>query len=151
MNRIIWLALRHSAIILSASFASSVAGFNQATAQVEGRVIDLFSKPVQGATVSIQGLRFSAQTDENGTYVLDYVPGKIVITVSKEGYKPASEGGSLDLTVATLTRVPVDDLVLVRLPPAPSLFLVGDELGSVRFRTIKRPKKRRNPPVAEVE
>src|SRR2546425_645934 len=94
------------------------------SAQIVGRVVDVWGNPLADATVSIPGFRFEAHTDVKGTYKLDYVPGRIELTVQKPGYVPPFEGGSLSLTLATATRVPVQDLRMIKVPPGPGLFIM---------------------------
>ena len=54
-----------------------VATGSPTSAQIMGRVVDVWGNPVAGATVSMPGFRFEAHTDANGTYKLDYAPGSI--------------------------------------------------------------------------
>jgi murein DD-endopeptidase MepM/ murein hydrolase activator NlpD len=111
-----------------------------AWAQIEGRVVDLFGKPVPAATVSIQGLRLRTQTNDNGEFRLEYVPGSMVVLATKDGYLPVAGRGSLSLNLSTVSRVPIADLLLVLVPPANGLFLVG-KTGYVQvagFETLRK-------------
>jgi hypothetical protein len=101
-----------------------VATGSPTSAQIMGRVVDVWGNPVAGATVSMPGFRFEAHTDAHGTYKLDYAPGSIRLVVRDAGYVPTLDGGSLALNLATATRVPVQDLRMIKVPPAAGVFIV---------------------------
>src|SRR5438105_11978400 len=111
-------------IALSLGFFAFVATGSPSSAQIMGRVVDVWGNPVAGATVSMPGFRFEAHTDANGTYKLDYAPGSIRLVVRDAGYVPTLDSGSLALNLATATRVPVQDLRMIKVPPAPGVFIV---------------------------
>ena len=91
--------------------------------QIVGRVFDpLFRVPVPGATVSIEGLQFSATTDANGRFSLRYAPGLVGIVAQKSGYQRINAEIALELS--TYSRVPLRDLTLVRLPPERGVYAV---------------------------
>ena len=100
----------------STYYGNTVATFMFQTggATIGGTVSDAKGNPVDGATVRIEAIKASANTDESGTYSFDFVPnGSYTLTASKLGYEPAE---SAEITVAD--RSVVVDMAIRELPTA---------------------------------
>jgi len=99
-----------------------VAGFTGCKkAEVAGNVLDNFGKPLPGATVTVDKTTFTTTTDSNGSYSVGYVPGKVLVSISKPGYLSQN----LDLDIATETRYPAQTLTLYKLPAARGIYYYG--------------------------
>jgi len=99
-----------------------VAGFTGCKkAEVAGNVLDNFGKPLSGATVTVDKTTFTTTTDSNGSYSVGYVPGKVLVSISKPGYLSQN----LDLDIATETRYPAQTLTLYKLPAERGIFYYG--------------------------
>lgn len=89
---------------------------------IVGRVLDNFSRPIQGATTSIRDTAFRVQTDARGTFSLPFTPGAFHLVVEA----PGCVRWERDLQIAVPARHPLGDRVLLRLPEtAPSLAVVA--------------------------
>lgn len=71
--------------------------------QVSGRVIDVRGKPVEGATVALEGTDVKAVTDADGTFTIDAPVGATLLI----------EKGGFDLSVWAVTGATLDDVVLL--------------------------------------
>ena len=49
------------------------------------RVLDNFDEVLPGVTISISGFRFRAETDSEGQYTIEYIPGNVALIARKEG------------------------------------------------------------------
>jgi hypothetical protein len=99
-----------------------VAGFTGCKkAEVAGNVLDNFGRPLPGATVTVDKTTFTTTTDSNGSYSVGYVPGKVLVTISKPGYLSQN----LDLDIATETSYPAQALTLYKLPAGRGIFFYG--------------------------
>lgn len=94
------------------------------TGTLRGRVIDGFGKPIPFANIEAlsDGSKSKTSSDPSGIFSVDYNPGNIRITFSKEGYVPAYIPLSLD----EKTDLSIDDITLWKIPPKGGLFVVGD-------------------------
>lgn len=90
-------------------------------AQIVGDVSDGFGAPLRDATVSIEGTTFRSVTSRNGHYGIQYVPGKIKMSVNKEGYWPIS----LDFDIATESKFPAQPVTLIKIPESQGLWFLG--------------------------
>ena len=98
-------------------------------ARIEGRVVDMFNKPLAGATASVKGTQYTTTTDSDGEYSLEYVPGDFEVVVSKAGYTDSTSTFKL----ATKEEVPVAEVMLYLMPAEKGIFLLkataaGDSL-----------------------
>ncbi|MEW6312989.1 MAG: carboxypeptidase regulatory-like domain-containing protein [Pseudomonadota bacterium] len=91
------------------------------TAEVTGEVLDNFGNPLSGATVKVLNTTFTATTNGDGHYAVGYVPGKIGIVISKEGY--TSTQFSLD--ISTEAKYPAQPVTLYKLPSESGIVAVG--------------------------
>lgn len=91
-------------------------------ARVEGEVKEYFGGPLEGVTVGISGTQFSTTTEKNGKYSLEYIPGRFQLEFSKEGYREKQ----LDFEISAETRVPVEQISLLKLPPGTGVYFVGE-------------------------
>ena len=83
-----------------------------------GRVLDNFKKPVANATVRILGSSLESRTDSDGRYRLNYVPGQLQVAIQASGHDPIQ----FALALSAPTEYPLEDKVLLRLPPGPGIF-----------------------------
>ena len=76
-----------------------------------------------GASIAVEHTRFSTITDDQGSYSLGYVPGKIQVSFSKAAYY----SGGLTFEIATPSTYPVQNVTLVKEPPFDNgMFFIGD-------------------------
>lgn len=92
------------------------------SAIIAGRVIDNFGNPLLGATVSIANTRFTATTDDTGSYQISYVPGKILVQYHKEDHHSTD----FATEIHERTVYPAKDIVLFRRPPGKGLFVMAN-------------------------
>lgn len=83
-----------------------------------GKVVDNFGTPVAGATVQIAGTTLRAETQNDGSYQVPYVPGDFAVSIEHIRYDPTSF--ALKLTQAS--TYPIEDKVLLRLPPQSGVY-----------------------------
>lgn len=86
--------------------------------EVQGIVLDGFGKPLPGATVTVHNTTFATTTDSAGRYAVEYVPGMIVVTQTKEGYT----SHSLALNIATKAKYPAQNVTLYKIPADRGVF-----------------------------
>jgi hypothetical protein len=114
------MGLRHHArratIALIASFTASGAATAQSQpGSIRGVVIDTAGKPVQGATVGVNGRSARKLTNARGEFVLDSVPaGRQVVRVSMIAAYP-----QIDTVVVEAASVLDRRYTLRRMPPPP--------------------------------
>ncbi len=80
---------------------------------VTGKITDSNNQPVAGATVSVKGTNFAAQTDASGNFSLSVPGGRNTLTISSVGFTPqdvniASQNSvsiSLQTTTSSLNEV----------------------------------------------
>lgn len=87
---------------------------------ITGTVKDVFGDPIEGVQVSVENTGFGAKTAANGTYDLDYAPGKIVVGYSKEGFEPAS----LAVEIHQKVKFPAKEITLYPLPQTKGIFWI---------------------------
>ena len=109
--------------------------------EVTGEVLDGFGKPLPGANVNVQNTTFVATTNGNGRYAVGYVPGKVIVTIAKEGCTSAE----LALDIATESRYPAKSVTLYKLPLEKGIVAFGASdyvplpKGKLSFRSKKFP------------
>jgi hypothetical protein len=101
---------------------------------MHGTVLDPFGDGVQGVVVDIVGTKFSATTDSDGNYSLDYAPGEFIVEFRKEGYTSASK----TFKVSEKGPVPVEDVVLYPVPDEPGIYYLGEALEPTPVTRIER-------------
>ena len=69
-------------VVLAITFFSPAAFSRQGT--LVGQVIDGFDNVVKDVEVKIKKTDFTARTDENGQYRINFEPGKIVVSFRKK-------------------------------------------------------------------
>jgi len=112
----------HRNIARASALILLIAGFTGCKrAEVTGNVLDNFGKPLSGATLTVDKTTFTATTDNEGSYKVGYVPGKVLVTISKPGYLSQN----LDLDIATETKYPAKTLTLYKLPAGRGIFYYG--------------------------
>jgi tetratricopeptide (TPR) repeat protein len=92
-------------------------------AEITGRVFDNFGKAIEGATVKIENTAFTTTTNKDGTYRISYVPGKVDVSIAKQGYSE----GKLNLNIATESKFPAKDVTLYKMPSSNGVFAYGTD------------------------
>lgn len=69
----------------------------------------------------MEGTTFTAKTDAEGKYSLNYVPGKVKVLIRKEGYTSVS----LTFDIAIETTFPAQQVTLYKVPPSQGIWLIG--------------------------
>lgn len=90
-------------------------------AEIVGTVLDNFGKVVEGATVKIENTAFTATTDKNGRYHIGYVPGKVDVSILKQGYSEEK----INLNIAIESKFPAKDVTLYKIPSDSGVFAAG--------------------------
>ena len=88
-----------------------------------GRAVDNFGQPVVGGTVRIAGTNLATETRPDGSYQIPYVPGNLVVQIQRAGYDPAE----FNLQLAQASTYPVEDKVLVKVPPGNEVYFLGEK------------------------
>jgi hypothetical protein len=102
---------------------------------IQGRVVDLFGKPVAGAGVSIPNTAFAATTDAEGKYAIEFAPGQFNLQIQKQGYTSATKPWNL----SQAAEVPAADVMLYQVPDEPGIYYVtADHLVPLPRRRINR-------------
>lgn len=76
--------------------------------RIDGYVQNGIGEPLSGVAVTIEKSRFDANTDSEGRYSIDYAPGPIRLSFTKDGY--ATE--VLDLNIQEKVRYPAKTINL---------------------------------------
>lgn len=127
-----------AATLLSALCLASLGSCGKAP-RIEGRVFDQSGAPLESVTVSIANTRFTTRSDKAGRYALDYVPGSVVVRLSRDGYL----ADSITVSVAQKVYFPARDSRLIRIPtPQQAIAMLEDR--SVDVPVV--PSDRRTPP-----
>jgi hypothetical protein len=109
--------------------------------KVEGNVTDAFGKPLEGASVTVEGTSFSTTTGDDGDYAIQFVPGQFKVKVKKDGYTTAT----VPFTVAESTNVPAATVELFPRPTEPGIYYIGkDKLEPLPSSRLRR-EEVRNP------
>jgi hypothetical protein len=91
-------------------------------ANLVGKVIDCFGKALPGASVMVKNSRFVTTTDNQGNYSLGYVPGKIQVSFTKQGYYETG----LTFEISAPAAYPVQDLCMFKVLPSQGILFIGD-------------------------
>jgi|APSaa5957512622_1039677.scaffolds.fasta_scaffold58670_1 hypothetical protein len=89
---------------------------------IEGQVFDGFRKPVKDATIKIEGTRFTSQTDGNGKYSVEYVPGNIKVLISKTGYTDTT----FRVNISAESTFPAKAVTIYEIPKEDKVFFMHD-------------------------
>jgi len=106
--------------LLAVAFLAATIGCNS-TPKITGAVKDEFGKPVRGATVTVEGTTFTALTDSQGNYSIQYIPGAVTVEVHREGYTSAS----YSMSIATPMQYPAAPVTMVWIPRGEGILLFG--------------------------
>ncbi len=88
--------------------------------RIDGKILDAFGEPLPDVTVKIGKTTFSAKTDSSGQYLLDYAPGTMRLTFSKDGYTTMD----LRLDIQQKTHFPVETMYLFPIPIENGIFYI---------------------------
>jgi len=89
--------------------------------RLEGKVVDVWGEPVEGATVMMVGQPERPLTDHEGRYSLPLVPGKHVLKAGRDGY--IQDHAEIEITEGEPGEGPL--FRLYRKPEAAGYYLVG--------------------------
>jgi hypothetical protein len=92
------------------------------TPVITGKVQDAFGHPVSGANVNVEGTTFTATTDQEGNYSIQYAPGSVTIKISKPGYTAVNFFASL----TTASKYPASTVIIFEMPRKPALWQIGN-------------------------
>lgn len=71
-------------------------------------------QPIEGVNVAVQGMQFQAKTNDKGEYSIGYVPGHVVLVITKDRYLSAmvnydlAQGSQVPAAPVELTKFPED-------------------------------------------
>lgn len=111
--------------------------FSCAKKKIEGQVFDNFNQPLEGVIVTIANSTFQATTDSEGSYSIDYVPGSINLSYTKQGYT----SGNLNLDITRKESFPAQKIVLIKIPTsseAKDLIIKKEGFPNYRTESIKK-------------
>lgn len=100
--------------------------------RITGKVIDEAMEPLSDATISIINSDFSSKTNNNGEFALDFAPGKITLTASKESYT----SDTLNLEISQHIKYPLQNIRLYRILESGNFVLLTDS-GYVQLERIE--------------
>lgn len=106
---------------------------------ITGEVFDGFGAPLKDTVVAIESTTFKTTTDAGGKYSVEYVPGKVRLRITKDGYTAAD--ASFDIAAAS--TYPAQRVTLYKIPPQRGLFLFAqsDYVQIARGRVNQQLKK----------
>lgn len=90
---------------------------------VQGIVKDPFGNTIDSVSVQVVKSTFTALTNKNGEYSVDYVPGTFVMRFSKQGYTTQN----MELTIQQKMRFPADTVIMYPIPESQGIFLIGEK------------------------
>lgn len=91
---------------------------------INGKIMDNFNKPISDLEVSIKGTSLKTNTNSNGEYSINFVPGSdIKINFSKENYL----NSEITVNIATKDDFPAETVNTYKIPSEKGVFLVGKE------------------------
>lgn len=90
---------------------------------IEGVVHDPFGKGIEGVSMQIPKTTFTASTDKNGKYSLNYIPGAFSVKYMKPGYTTRV----MDLTIQTKSRFPVETIIMYPIPKDQGIYYIGEK------------------------
>lgn len=79
---------------------------------INGKVVDIFDKPIEGVKISIEGTSLETYSNTSGLYHSDYVPGPISLIFRKKGFTPEN----LQLEIAEKMEFPAKDVMMIEIP-----------------------------------
>ncbi|MBF0431460.1 MAG: MBL fold metallo-hydrolase [Fibrobacteria bacterium] len=90
--------------ILCICFTLTLFGYGQKNFLIKGKVTEVYGAPVQGATVTLDSAELSAETDENGNFVISY-GNSVNIGEWENRNKQKSYVGHLQLPIASSMNI----------------------------------------------
>jgi len=80
-------------------------------AQIIGEVLDDKGIAIKDAAISVKTTDFKDTSDEKGKYAVKYIPGKVKLLITKEGYTFAE----IDLDISTKSTITAGQTILYKL------------------------------------
>ncbi len=109
--------LKDKTIIVNRKKEAAVSMDVQQDSLVHGQVLNRSTqKPIEGATIVVQGSRHSSKTDENGQFEIKVPHKEATLTISYVGFQPEQIAleGQVDITVQLMEDVAaLEDVVVV--------------------------------------
>lgn len=90
---------------------------------IDGKVIDIWGEPVEGATVLMEGVGERPLTDNEGRYSFPYTPGKHVMKAGKDGYIQAH--ADFDVAEGATGPITGPNFELYEQPKDPGFYVIG--------------------------
>ena len=91
--------------------------------RISGMVNDNWGKPLPSARISIANSSFSATSDGDGLFSIEYVPGALSLLITADGHTSRT----VDLNLQQASSYPLDPTVLYLVPESRGFFYVGDD------------------------
>jgi Carboxypeptidase regulatory-like domain len=89
-------------------------------AKVVGQVVDQNDSPLESVHISISNSELSTQSNNEGKYKINYLPGKFSVEFKKNGYA----NSSIQLEIDTESRFPAKKVILWKVPVSRGVFLL---------------------------
>lgn len=90
---------------------------------ITGTVKDNLGNPLENIQVSVKNTDFKAQTNSNGNFSLEYVPGEIYLIIEEDGYLGFQE----HYVISEKSKYPLGEINLFKIPETKALFLISSE------------------------
>lgn len=89
---------------------------------INGKLVDNFDNPIEKAKVEIEGTAFTTETNSDGEYSIEFVPGEIKLKYSKENYLDTI----LNVNISTKDDFPAQIVKTLKIPPQGGIYIVGE-------------------------
>ncbi len=90
---------------------------------IDGKVVDIWGEPIEGATVLMEGVAERPLTDAEGRYSFPYTPGKHLMKAGKEGY--IQEHKEVEVPEGATADIPGPTFELYKKPDEPGFYLIA--------------------------
>jgi hypothetical protein len=111
-----------SALLLAVAGLASACTCSE-PATLQGRVVDLWEKPVPAATVTMPGAEGPAKSDDKGHYAFPIKAGRFKVTAEKEGFITRSQ----DVDVTDASKDTIANVRIIPEPATEGYHVVGPE------------------------
>jgi len=75
---------------------------------IQGKVTNIYGKPIQNVEVSVRGTTFTTKTNKTGDYSVPFVPGEFSVDYKLLSYQPKS----IHLKISHSTKYPASTIIL---------------------------------------
>lgn len=91
---------------------------------INGKIKNNFGEPVSNVVIKIPNSDFKTRSDKDGTFKLDYVPGKFKVNFEKDGYLPESKS----LNISQKSKYPIGKIEMIKLPKSKGIFYIDSNI-----------------------